>query len=404
MSNLVKQYTAEIKALVSRTTQDIVTIGLRLQEVKALLGHGQWERWLREEFHWSATSAKRMMQVAVRFKTTKLVDLPIDQSALYLLAASSTPDVVVQEALEAASQGEVISHRRAKGLLNKHRGVKTLADYRAQQSQGVASPNGLARPIILDAPPNMNGHSSTFNRTNESVDWAWWTWNPVTGCLHDCPYCYARDYANRFYLEKFEPTFHPERLKAPHHTKVPVEAETDVRARSVFVCSVADLFGKWVPDAWIEAVLTEVRVAPQWNFLFLTKFPQRLASITWPENAWVGTTVDRQHRVPIAEKAFRAVRAPVKWLSCEPLLEDLTFSSLEMFPWVVLGGQSESSQSPAFQPPWAWVKHLLIQAWQTDCLVYMKPNLTVRSQEYPGAQPVLVGPTDDVHSVVDRSV
>ena len=141
-----------------------------------------------------------------------------------------------------------------------------------------------------------------------------------------------------------------------------------------------------MPDEWIVAVLAEVRAAPQWNFLFLTKFPQRLATIDWPANAWVGTSVDRQHRVPIAEKAFREVNAPVKWLSCEPLLEDLTFSSLEMFDWIVLGGQSESSQAPGFQPPWAWVKHLLRQAWAADCLVYMKPNLTVRSQEYPGAK------------------
>jgi protein gp37 len=116
--------------------------------------------------------------------------------------------------------------------------------------------------MIPDPPADTNGHTPTFNRTNERVDWAWWTWNPVTGCLHDCEYCYARDYANRFYPEKFQPTFHPERLKAPNHTKVPAEATTDVRAKSVFVCSMADLFGKWVPDEWIEAVLAEVRAAP----------------------------------------------------------------------------------------------------------------------------------------------
>jgi protein gp37 len=66
----------------------------------------------------------------------------------------------------------------------------------------------------------------------------------------------------------------------------------------------ADLFGKWVPQAWIDAVLAEIRAAPQWNFLFLTQFPQRLAEIDWPANAWVGTTVDEQYRVDIAEKAF----------------------------------------------------------------------------------------------------
>jgi protein gp37 len=147
----------------------------------------------------------------------------------------------------------------------------------------------------------------------------------------------------------------------------------------------ADLFGKWVPQEWIEAVLDAVRQAPQWNFLFLTKFPQRLATIKWPENAWVGTSVDEQYRVEIAEKAFRKVEASVKWLSCEPLRERLTFQSLSMFDWVVVGGQSRSTQAPAFQPPWEWVEHLWQQARASNCLLYWKPNLHTRPQEYPGA-------------------
>lgn len=240
------------------------------------------------------------------------------------------------------------------------------------------------RPLVQDGAPAAPDHHAVFNRTNEMVDWAWWTWNPVTGCEHSCIYCYALYYTNRFYPEKFAPTFHPERLKAPHNTPLPPEAATDIGARNVFVCSMADLFGKWVPQEWIDAILDEVRAAPQWNFLFLTKFPQRLAEIQWPENAWVGTTVDAQYRVEIAEKAFRKVEASVKWLSCEPLRERLTFSSLAMFDWVVLGGQSASSQAPAFQPPWEWVAHLMQQVWEAGCLLYWKPNLLTRPQEYPG--------------------
>jgi protein gp37 len=248
--------------------------------------------------------------------------------------------------------------------------------------------NFPARPaptlhLIANAPPVVDGHRPTFNKTNEQVDWAKWTWNPVTGCLHNCVYCYARDIAERFYAEKFQPTFRPERLHAPHYTKVPEMAETEIGWRNVFVCSMADLFGKWVPQEWIDAVLDEVRAAPQWNFLFLTKFPQRLADIDWPENSWVGTTVDEQYRVDIAEKAFRKVNAPVKWLSCEPLRERLTFSSLDMFDWVVVGGQSQSTQAPAFQPPWEWVEHLWQQARTSNCLLYWKPNLHTRPQEYP---------------------
>jgi protein gp37 len=175
--------------------------------------------------------------------------------------------------------------------------------------------------------------------------------------------------------------FHPDRLHAPQHTNLP--KSDDPRSRRVFTCSMADLFGKWVPQEWIDAVFAEVRDNPQWEFLFLTKFPQRLASMDWPDNAWVGTTVDRQYRVAIAEKSFRGVKAGVKWLSCEPMLEPLRFSSLEMFDWVVIGGQSASSQEPAFQPPWEWIEDLLGQARRAGCRVYFKENLHNRPQEQP---------------------
>jgi protein gp37 len=243
--------------------------------------------------------------------------------------------------------------------------------------------------LIPDPPPVQDGKRPTFNQTNEMVDWAKWTWNPVTGCLHNCVYCYARDIAERFYPEKFRPTFHPERLRAPQYTKVPSQAETEIGWRNVFVCSMADLFGKWVPQEWIDAVLTEVRAAPQWNFLFLTKFPQRLAEIDWPSNAYVGTSVDEQYRVAIAERAFREVNAPIKWLSVEPFRERLTFRNLELFDWVVIGGQSKSSQAPAFQPPWEWVEHLQQQVRAAGCSLYWKPNLLTRPQELPESMSTL---------------
>jgi len=404
MNALVAINTADIKALLAGTTENILLIGKKLLEVKEHLPHGQWEPWLKREFQMSDRTARRMMQVYDRFKTDSLSVLSITHEALYLLSAPSTPVEATAEAITLAQQGEAISPTRAKAIVNKHRGVQTLTSYKtapappprtpapppeahpAPVAPAVVAPRPPSQPLILipDPPPVVNGQRPTFNQTNEMVDWAKWTWNPVTGCLHNCVYCYARDIAERFYPEKFEPTFRPERLKAPQYTKVPPEAEEQIGYRNVFVCSMADLFGKWVPQEWIDAVLDEVRAAPQWNFLFLTKFPQRLAEIHWPENAWVGTTVDEQYRVEIAERAFRKVDASVKWLSCEPLRERLTFSSLTMFDWVVLGGQSKSSQAPAFQPPWAWVEHVWQQAREAGCLVYWKPNLETRPQEYPG--------------------
>src|SRR5262249_26799725 len=155
--------------------------------------------------------------------------------------------------------------------------------------------------------------------------WARWSWNPGVGCLHNCEYCYARDIAERTYPEKFAPVFIPSRLHAPRNVKVPAAAQTDIGWKNSFGCSMADVFGKWVRSAWTEAVVSVVRDCPQWHFLFLTKFPLRLTEFVFPPNSWVGTSVDRQARVETAERAFRQVRARVKWLSCEPLLEDLTF-------------------------------------------------------------------------------
>ena len=73
----------------------------------------------------------------------------------------------------------------------------------------------------------------------------------------------------------------------------------------------ADLFGRWVPDEWIKAVFDACRAAPWWRFLFLTKFPQRMAEFDLPENGWFGTTVDLQARVENAEKAFAKVKGEV---------------------------------------------------------------------------------------------
>ena len=246
----------------------------------------------------------------------------------------------------------------------------------------------------------------SFNRTNENVEWALWTWNPVTGCLHDCSYCYARDIANRFYAylpleERFKPVFYPDRLSVPANTKVPnlTKVEDPVRRlglQNVFVCSMADLFGKWVPTDWINAVLRQVWNNPQWSFLFLTKFPVRMSEFEYPPNAWLGTTVDRQHAVERAERAFRTLKEKgyrgIAWLSCEPMMERLTFSSLEMFDWVVVGGASKSTRTRDFRPPAEWVAHLVNQARRASCRIYEKANLfdtgsesipSTRVREYP---------------------
>ena len=134
---------------------------------------------------------------------------------------------------------------------------------------------------------------------NTKIDWADMTWNPVTGCRHGCEYCYAARTAGRFaghisngvkvpfctqegptVLDKplktmteagnvvnapypfgFTPTFHRYRLGDPARKQ---------RPRNIFVCSMADLFGAWVPTKWIMEVLDACLAAPQHNYLFLT--------------------------------------------------------------------------------------------------------------------------------------
>ena len=227
---------------------------------------------------------------------------------------------------------------------------------------------------------------ATFNETDgDGISWAAWSWNPVTGCLHGCDYCYARGIAtnDRFkaaYPAGFTPLFHEQRLNAPTNTVIPAKHADNPAYKRVFVCSMADLYGRWVPDEWIDKVHTSMLANPQWEYLTLTKFPGRYVGLDMPANAWVGTSVDEQKRVRLAEEAFRKIDGvKVKWLSLEPLKEPLTFSDMSMFDWVVIGAQTGTQQPDGYVPPFAphmdWVMDLVVQARESGCKVHLKPNL-----------------------------
>lgn len=231
--------------------------------------------------------------------------------------------------------------------------------------------------------------TSKFNKTEtDGISWAAWSWNPVTGCLHDCAYCYARDMAtsSRYasaYPVGFDPIFHPERLDAPANTK-PGEG-ADGR---VFVCSMADLFGKWVPDKWIDSVLDACKATPEWTYIYLTKFPSRYEGLEFPPNAWVGTSVDTARRARRIGEAMSKVEAQVRWLSIEPLLEPIEFDDLSMYDWIVIGAQTAVTGHKALAPDFEWVADIVRVARRDGCKVHLKPNLRttpgmVLPDEYP---------------------
>lgn len=235
--------------------------------------------------------------------------------------------------------------------------------------------------------PQASLNQQKAGEDDNLIDWAKWTWNPITGCLHNCPYCYARDIAERFsgtpaFPNGFIPTFRADRLSAPLNAR-PRQSD-DPREGRIFVGSMTDLWGRWVPKEWIEAVLGIMREAPQWEFLTLTKFPKRMSEFKIPDNVWAGTSVDCQARVASAEAAFANIGGKYHWLSCEPLIEPLQFSHLDRFDMIAIGGASASNETPKWIPPYSWIQDLREKAHQAKCAVYVKSNAYLK--EHPGGQ------------------
>lgn len=119
----VEQHASEIKSLIRQTAQDIVSIGQKLIDVKEKLKHGNFRNWLKAEFNWSMSSATKFMQVSEQFKDVNFADLNFSTSALYILAAPSTPEKAREHALHLASHGEQITYSLAKVIVNRYRDI-----------------------------------------------------------------------------------------------------------------------------------------------------------------------------------------------------------------------------------------------------------------------------------------
>jgi protein gp37 len=259
----------------------------------------------------------------------------------------------------------------------------------SQQTTTIVTANGVKSEIAL--PKKV-----VFNQTNDSVDWASWTWNPITGCLHGCNFCYAREIANSermrpYYPNGFEPTFHPYRLEAPKNTNVP--KSDDERDGRVFVCSMADLFGKWVPDEWIRKVFDACIESPDWEYLFLTKWPARYSQMPLIPKAWYGASVIQQSDVNRVESAMQKIEGnPVKWISLEPMQGPIKFNDLSWCNLVVIGSQTSTTQPegfvPAFAPDFDWVFDVVNQCREYGVPYYLKANLLTN----PGMKLPKMGP------------
>jgi protein gp37 len=187
------------------------------------------------------------------------------------------------------------------------------------------------------------------------IEWTEATWNPVRGCTKisdGCKHCYAETFAERFrgvkghpYQQGFDLRLVPEKLAEPLRWRNP---------KMIFVNSMSDLFHESVPDEYVVAV-AEVMVAAKWHtYQVLTKRSDRLRAMlnsslrfaANQEHIWWGVSVEnRKYGLPRIENLQNA-QAAMRFLSVEPLLEDLGKFNLKGIDWVIVGGESGHGARP----------------------------------------------------------
>lgn len=219
------------------------------------------------------------------------------------------------------------------------------------------------------------------------IEWTNATWNPVRGCQKvspGCAHCYAEVFAERWrgipghpYEQGFDLRLVPHKLLEPLHWATP---------RLIFVNSMSDLFHKSVPDDYIEAV-AKVMVSANWHtYQVLTKRSERmrdllnskLKSAAQNSHIWWGVSVeDRKHGLPRLAH-LRAASASVRFLSIEPLLEDLGRPALRGIHWVIVGGESGPGSRPMDRE---WVRSIRKQCREGQIPFFFKQWGGVRKKE-----------------------
>ena len=205
------------------------------------------------------------------------------------------------------------------------------------------------------------------------IEWTDKTWNPITGCTKisaGCANCYAEIMSKRLqamkqdkYKNGFILTMHNNVLDEPIKWKKP---------HTIFVCSMSDLFHENVPFVFIDKVMETIKSTPQHNYQILTKRANRMSEYfsdkSIPKNAWLGVTVDiasSKSRIDF----LRNLNAPIKFLSCEPLLEDLGDMNLDGIDWVIVGGESGAKARPMKEE---WVQSIKVQTEKQGSAFFFK--------------------------------
>jgi len=257
-----------------------------------------------------------------------------------------------------------------------------------------------------------------MNKTD--IDWCDSTWNPITGCLHNCEYCYAEGIVKRFgnpfssennyqldfckghegvflakyhtkpsnpYPNGFNPTLHLYRLH---------EYVKATKARTIFVGSMADVFGEWIPDEWIMEVFNACNAAPQHRYIFLTKNPKRYWELhdkgLLPEGDgyWFGATMThgkQQYQVANSLPRYCGRPKPTHrntFVSVEPLMDDIEFNRESMggfftyFPqcikWAILGAETGNRRAKVV-PKREWMQRIVEKCKTAGIPIFMKNNL-----------------------------
>lgn len=210
---------------------------------------------------------------------------------------------------------------------------------------------------------------------NTKIEWTDKTINPIVGCKNGCGYCYAERMNRRFkWIKDWQkPEYFGNRLEDIYKLRNPSK---------IFIGSMCDMFGSWVREKWVSYTLIAVDKNPRHTFQFLTKCPEGLLTWKFPDNAWVGVTIESQDKLfrikPLLESS-----AKTRFISFEPLLSDFPDVSLKGIDWIIVGAMTGPG---AIKPDAQWVTNLIAQARKQGVPIFLKDSLNwpENIQEFPG--------------------